>query len=123
MLSPLQSRSYSDGEFVPQTFGSNGGSVPCNPSRLTPHAPISMVDKKPKDFSPLSSASNDFGDTEVCLDIKDLDVIQISYKRSSIGGLFLPQDCHDRCVIGGLFVKDAQPTEHGRRNSEGDWVT
>ncbi len=66
MPSPLQSRSYSDGEFVPQTFGFNGSSVPFNPSRLTSHAPISMVDKKPKDFSPLSSTSNDFGDTEVC---------------------------------------------------------
>ncbi len=51
MPSPLQSRSYSDGEFVPQTFGSSGGSIPCNPSRLTQHAPISMVDKKPKYLS------------------------------------------------------------------------
>ncbi len=51
MPSPLQSRSDSDGEFVPQTFGSSGGSIPCNPSRLTQHAPISMVDKKPKYFS------------------------------------------------------------------------
>ncbi len=51
MPSPLQSRSDSDGEFVPQTFGSSGGSIPCNPSRITQHSPISMVDKKPKYLS------------------------------------------------------------------------
>ncbi len=57
---------------MPQTFGPNGGSVPSNASRLTSHAPISMMDKKPKDFSPLSSASNNFGDTEGCSDVKDV---------------------------------------------------
>ncbi len=90
---------------------------PVNLSRLTPHAPISMVDKKPKDFSPLSSALNDFGDMEVCSEVKDLGVVQISLKRSSIGGLFSLQDCHDGRVIdrlGGCLSRTPSP-----RNMDG----
>ncbi len=114
---PLQSRSYNDGEFVPQTFGFNGSSVPCNPSMLTLHVPISMVDKKPKDFSPLSSASYDFGDTEVCAHVKNLDVVQVSLRRSLIEGLFSPRDCHDGRVIdrlGGYLSRTPSP-----RNMDG----
>ncbi len=71
-----------------------------------------MVDKKPKDFSPLSSLNN-FGDTEVCSDVKDLDIVQISPKRSSIGGPFSPRDCHDGCVIDGLGAVCQGRPAHG----------
>ena len=74
MPAPFHSRSRSDGEFVPQTFGSNDSSIPCNLYGLASHAPISMVDEKPKYFTPLFSALYDFGDTEVCYVDKTMDV-------------------------------------------------
>lgn len=74
MRAVLQSGSHSDSEIVPQTSRSNGSGIPRNSSGITSHAPFSVVDKKMKHFTPLSSASNDLGDTAVCDVVKTMDV-------------------------------------------------
>ena len=102
MRASLQSRPHSDGEFVSQAVRSDGSGIPCNSSGLTSHAPFSVVDEKSEHFTPLFSASYDFGDTEVCYVNKTVDVNRVPSSRSSAGDLCFPRDCHDGRVFDRL---------------------
>lgn len=74
MPAPFHSRSRSDGEFVPQTFGSMIAASPVIRLGLLHMRPFSVVDEEPKHFTPLFSALYGFGDTEVCYVDKTMDV-------------------------------------------------
>ena len=57
-----------------------GSGIPRNLSGVTSHAPLfsGKVGGKTKYFTPLSSASDDFGDTELCDVIKAMDANRVS---------------------------------------------
>lgn len=75
-----------------------------DPSGLASHAPFSVVDEKPNDFTPLYlfPTLDDLGDTEVRYGIETLEVSQIPLNRSSVKELLLPQNCYDRRVSNRL---------------------
>ncbi len=82
----VQDRAPSPCRLVSQTVGSDGGSVPCSSAGPAPHAAVSVVDQGPEHFTSLSSASQNYGDTQRFSCSKAVEKTPVPSERSPAGG-------------------------------------
>ncbi len=98
----VQDRAPSPCRLVSQTVGSDGGSVPCSSAGPAPHATVSVVDQEPEHFTSLSSALQNYGDTQRFSCSKAVEKTPVPSERSPAGGVSSLQNYHDGHVPDGL---------------------
>ncbi len=110
LFKSVQDRTSSPGRTMSQIVGSDGGSIPCSSAGSAQYATVPVVDQQPECFTSLSSASQNYGDTQRFSCSKTVEKIQVPSERSPAGSMSSSQNYHNRCV-------DAQFGESGQESS------